>query len=83
MVAARNSRVTLLAGWLGAAASSVCVFACAGPPGAPATAVWASRDCGGQGLGGGDLLQDLPAVSRLQPPPQTDPPESAAGPAHR
>lgn len=83
MVAAQNPQVTLLASWLAGSCSLICVFVCTGSPGAPAAAVWASRGCGGQGLGGGDLLQDLPAVSRLQPPPQTDPPEPAAGPAHR
>lgn len=54
-----------------------------GPSGAPEAAVWTSCHCCRQRLCGGNLLQDLPAVCRVQPPPETDPPEPAAGPPHR
>lgn len=61
----------------------VCVCVFPGPSGTPAAAVWPSCHRRGQRLCGGDLLQDLPAVCGVQPPPEAHTPEPAAGPVHR
>lgn len=54
----------------------------AGPSGAPEAAVRSSRRRRRQRFCRGNLLQDLPAVCGVQPPPAPDTPEPAAGPAH-
>ena len=61
----------------------MCVCVCVGPSGALETAVWTSCHCCGQRLCGRNLLQDLPAICWVQPPPETNTPEPAAGPPHR